>query len=176
MNVRKDSNEGRGGGGYHHPNQNNMQKLALILTVVVGLITTAIESQAGLGWTMTKCKQEYGRPIIGPKTDLAGRKKYQFEIKGYAITAFFLEGKVSRISYHKNSDITAQDLPTLLTMGAPNPIWGHAYQDPADKEGAWHWVDNSNSLFASLVDSNTVLIWTKTDIDTLRAAIKSERM
>jgi hypothetical protein len=130
----------------------------------------AITSQAAIGWNLKKCEQAFGKPIIGPRTTLTGRKRYELETKDFYIYTFFLDGKVSRVAFHKKTGyIDKSTLGTLLAYGAPNPLWGQAYQDP---DGNWHWINYSKSLFASFVDNwTTVVLWTKTDRDSIRAAL-----
>jgi hypothetical protein len=149
-----------------------MRKAILLLSATAGLTMTAISSQAAIGWNLKKCEQAFGKPITGPKTALPGRKSYEFETKDFYINTFFLDGKVSRIAFHKKSGyIDKSTIPTLLAYGAPNPMWGQAYQDP---DGNWHWISNSKDLFASFADEwTTVVLWTQSDRDAIRAALKS---
>jgi hypothetical protein len=68
-----------------------MKKLVLILVAVAGLITTADNSQAGLGWTLKQSIHCYGDPTSGPADDHYGRTFYRFQ----AVYLLF-RGQVSR--------------------------------------------------------------------------------
>ncbi len=71
-----------------------MRKAMLLLSETASLTMTAITSQAAIGWNLKKCEQAFGKPIIGSKAALPGRKQYEFETKDLYINAFFLSGKV----------------------------------------------------------------------------------
>jgi hypothetical protein len=148
-----------------------MRKTTLLLTVTASLSMVAISSQAAIGWNLKKCEQAFGRPNTGPRMALNGRKSYEFETRDFYINTFFLDGKVSRIVFHKKTGyIDKSTISALLAYGAPNPLWGQAYQDP---DGNWHWINNSKNLFASFVDNwTTVVLWTKADRDAIRAALR----
>jgi hypothetical protein len=141
------------------------------MTATASLAMTAITSQAAIGWNLKKCEQAFGKPIVAPKAALAQRKSYEFETKDYYINTFFLAGKVSRIAFHKKTGyIDKSSVTTLLAYGAPNPMWGSAYQDP---DGNWHWINKSKDLFASFADNwTTVVLWTQADRDAIRAALR----
>ena len=142
----------------------------LLLTATASLTMSVITSQAAIGWNLKKCEQAFGKPIIGPKAALIGRKSYEFATKDFYINVFFLAGKVSRIAFYKKTGyIDKSTIPTLLAYGAPNPMWGQTYQDP---DGNWHWISNSKELFASFADNwTTIVLWTQTDRDAIRAAL-----
>jgi len=146
-------------------------KVNLLLTVAASLTMTAITSQAAIGWSLKNCERAFGKPIIGPKAALNGRKSYEFATPDFYINAFFIAGKVSRIAFHKKIGyIDKATIPTLLAYGAPNPMWGHAYQDP---DGNWHWINDAKDLFASFADNwTTVVLWTQADRDAIRVALK----
>jgi len=148
-----------------------MRKVMLLLTATASLTMAAITSQAAIGWNLKKCEQAFGKPIIGSKAALPGRKQYEFETKDFYINAFFLAGKVSRIVFHKKTGyIDRSIILELLAYGAPNAMWGNAYQDP---DGNWHWIKNSKDLFASFADNwTTVVLWTQADRDAIRSALK----
>jgi hypothetical protein len=118
-----------------------MRKAILLLRATASLTMSVITSQAAIGWNLKKCEQAFGKPIIGPKAALTGRRSYEFETKDFYVNTFFLAGKVSRIAFHKKTGyIDKLTIPNLLAYGAPNPKWGRAYQDP---DGNWHWTNNS---------------------------------
>ena len=144
-----------------------MRKKILLLMALASLTMTATTSRAAVGWNLKKCEQAFGKPIVGPKAALH-RTRYEFETKDFHINIFLLGGKVSRIAFHKKTGyIDKSVIPTLLAYGAPNPMWGQAYQDP---EGNWHWISNSKDLFASFADNwTTVVLWTQADRDAIRA-------
>jgi hypothetical protein len=148
-----------------------MRKAILLMTATASLTMTAITSQAAIGWNLKKCEQAFGKPIIGPKAALSRRTRYEFKTKDFDINTFFLGDKVSRIAFHKKTGyIDKSTIATLLAYGAPNPIWGQAYQDP---DGNWHWINNSKDMFASFADNwTTVVLWTQADRDAIRAALR----
>jgi hypothetical protein len=147
-----------------------MRRAILLVTATASLTMTAITSQAAIGWNLKECEQAFGKPIIGPKAALSHRTRYEFRTKDFYINTFFLGDEVSRIAFHKKTGyIDKSTIATLLEYGAPNPIWGHIYQDP---DGNWHWTDNSKDLFASFADNwTTVVLWTQADRDAIRAAL-----
>jgi len=149
-----------------------MRKAMLLLTATASLTMSVITSQAAIGWNLKKCEQAFGKPIIGPKAALIGRKSYEFETKDFYINVFFLAGKVSRIAFYKKTGyIDKSTIPTLLAYGAPNPKWARAYQDP---DGNWHWTNDSKDLFASFADNwTTFVLWTRADRDAIRAALQT---
>ena len=148
-----------------------MRKAILLMTATASLAMTAITSQAAIGWNLKKCEQAFGQPISGPKAALTQRTRYEFKTKDFDINTFFLRGKVSRITFHeKTGYIDKSTIATLLAYGAPNPMWGQAYQDP---DGNWHWTNNSKDMFASFADNwTTVVLWTQADRDAIRAALR----
>jgi hypothetical protein len=148
-----------------------MRKAILLVTATASLTMTAITSQAAIGWNLKKCEQAFGKPITGPKAALSQRTRYEFRTKDFYINTFFLGDKVSRIAFHRKTGyIDKPTIATLLAYDAPNPIWGHVYQDP---DGNWHWTNNSKTLFASFADNwTTVVLWTQADRDAIRAALR----
>ena len=148
-----------------------MPKAILLMAATVSLAMTAITSQAAIGWNLKKCEQAFGQPISGPKAAFTQRTRYEFKTKDFDINTFFLRGKVSRITFHKKTGyIDKSTIATLLAYGAPNPMWGQAYQDP---DGNWHWTNNSKNMFASFTDNwTTVVLWTQADRDAIRAALR----
>jgi hypothetical protein len=100
-----------------------MKKLALILAVAIGLTLTAHNSQAGLGWSLHETVQRYGDPTAGPAADQFGRTFSNFQADGYAITAFFTDGKLSRITYEDAKGLDKPAINALLSFNAPNADW-----------------------------------------------------
>ena len=147
-----------------------MRKATLLMTAMASLTMTAITSQAAIGWNLKKCEQTFGKPTIGPKAALSQRTRYEFKTKDFDINTFFLGDKVSRIVFHKKTGyIDKSTIAALLAYGAPNPMWGHVYQDP---DGNWHWIDSSKDSFASFADNwTTVVLWTQADRDAIRASL-----
>jgi hypothetical protein len=74
------------------------KSIPLLLIATLSLILTASHSHAGLGWTLTQFKQEYGNPVLNQE-QIAGRTGYVFTGEDYIIAAFFVNGRVSRILY-----------------------------------------------------------------------------
>jgi hypothetical protein len=148
-----------------------MRKAILLMTATASLTMLAITSQAAIGWNLKKCEQAFGKPIVGPKAALSQRTRYEFKTKDFDINTFFLGNKVSRIAFHKKTGyIDKSTIATLLAYGAPNPMWGQAYQDA---DGNWHWMNNSKDMFASFADNwATVVLWTQADRDAIRAALE----
>jgi hypothetical protein len=148
-----------------------MRTAILLVTATASLTTTAITSQAAIGWNLKKCEQAFGKPITGPKAALSQRTRYEFRTKDFYINTFFLGDKASRIAFHRKTGyVDKSTIATLLAYDAPNLIWGHVYQDP---DGNWHWPNNSKTLFASFADNwTTVVLWTQADRDAIRAALR----
>jgi hypothetical protein len=148
-----------------------MRKAILLMMATASLTMPAITSQAAIGWNLKKCEQTFGKPIVGPKSALSQRTRYEFKTKDFDINTFFLGSKVSRIAFHKKTGyIDKSTIATLLAYGAPNPMWGQAYQDA---DGNWHWMNNSKDMFASFADNwTTVVLWTQADRDAIRAALE----
>jgi hypothetical protein len=131
-----------------------------------------ITSQAAIGWNLKKCEQTFGKPIIGPKAALTGRKNYEFKTKNFYINTFFLAGKVSRIALHKKTGYIDQStIPSLLAYALPIRSGGRPTKI---QMGNWHWIDSSKDLFASFADKwTTFVLWTQADRDAIRAALKT---
>jgi hypothetical protein len=86
-----------------------MRKAILLLTVAASLTMTAITSQAAIGWSLKNCERAFGKPIIGPKAALNGRKSYEFATPDFYINAFYSrKGIAYRLSQedwvHRQSD------------------------------------------------------------------------
>ncbi len=88
-----------------------MEPRLLILAVAVALVTTAY-SRAGLGWTVEESIAHYddGKNKFGlAKTDELGREVYVFLGAGnyeFFITAWYTDGKMSKIRYDCSLDIS----------------------------------------------------------------------
>ena len=97
----------------------------LIFVLVVGLMTTVIASQAGLGWTLEESIQRYGQPVTGPLPDEAGigRIYYLFKAKGCFIGAYYLNGKLSRIVYTQKEALKKSIFKAFLFDNAPESVW-----------------------------------------------------
>ena len=147
-----------------------MRQVILILTALASL-TLAHQVQAAIGWNLKKCEQAFGTPIVGPKAALATRTRYESEVRNYYVNAFFINGKVSRISFHKKSGyLDKTTVPELLALGGPKPGWGYPWKD---MDNTWHWVNLTRDLFASATDNwTTVVLWTKADREAIGLALK----
>jgi hypothetical protein len=103
-----------------------MQNLILALTAVLGLAITVVNAQAevGLGWTLPEAIQHLGQPTAKPEPDGIGKMHYDFEVKGLAFRAFFLEGRVGGMSISQSTSFDGQFIKTFfLSEVAPEATW-----------------------------------------------------
>jgi hypothetical protein len=135
----------------------------------LSLILTASHCDAGLGWTLAQCKQQYGEPILNQE-QIAGRIGYVFKGEDYIIAAFFINGQVSRIMYicPSGSVFSWGRARALLGANAPDAIWSDASKNEADNTYRVNGTkDGVETYYAALTDDGKMLvIWTKEDDET----------
>jgi hypothetical protein len=147
-----------------------MKKLALILAAAVGLMMTAQNSQAGLGWSLDESIQHYGDPTAGPADDDFGRTTYTFQAHGYAITAFFTDTKVSRIMYGDANGLDKLAVNALLSSNAPNAEW-NSFADENGNTTSIGKVDGEQAYSGVLLaGGKTLVIFTVEDAAATAAA------
>jgi hypothetical protein len=147
-----------------------MKKLALLLVVAFGLIATAHNSQARLGWTLNQSIQRYGDPTSGPADDHYGRTFYRFQADGYAITAFYTHAKLSRITYEDAEGLDKQAINALLSFNAPNAEWT-SFPDENGNVTCIGKVDAEQAYTGVLGDGgNMLVIFTVEDASATSAA------
>jgi hypothetical protein len=137
-----------------------------LLMAALGLILTATHSQAGLGWTLAKFEQQYGKPVIDQE-QIAGRTGYVFSANDYIIAAFLRNTQVSRILYicRGGSVLDWERARALLAANAPEATWDNASKKEADNFYRINGTkDGVESYHASLTNDGKMLaIWTKED-------------
>jgi hypothetical protein len=146
-----------------------------LLIATLGLILTASHSHAGLGWSLAKFKQQYGKPVLNQE-QIAGRIGYVFTAEDYIIAAFFLNRQVSRITYICRNDSVFNwgRARALLRANAPDAIWADASKNEADNSYRVNGTkDGMETYYASLTDDGKMLvIWTKEDDEAGRTSPK----
>src|SRR6202162_4914684 len=146
-----------------------------LLIATLGLILTASHSHAGLGWTLSQFKQQYGKPVLNQE-QIAGRIGYVFTGEDYIIAAFFLNRQVSRIIYicRSGSVFSWERARALLGANAPDAIWADASKNEADNSYRVNGTkDGVETYYASLTDDRKMLvIWTKEDDEAGRTSPK----
>lgn len=144
------------------------RKTILLLLAALSLILTASHCDAGLGWTVAQCKQQYGEPVLNQE-QIAGRIGYVFKGEDYIIAAFFLNRQVSRIIYFcpSGSVFSWVKARALLGANAPDAIWADFSKNEADNSYRTNGTkDGVETYYASLTDDGKMLgIWTKEDDD-----------
>jgi hypothetical protein len=147
-----------------------MKILISILTAALGLITTACNSQAGLGWTLDECVRHYGQPTSGPASDEFGRTYYDFESKGYTIFAFYTNAIVSRIAYKDDYGLDELVVKSFLSSNAPDADW-ESYEDTNGNMTA-HGRINGKEAYTAVLDGDkkTLVIFTIEDAAATDAA------
>jgi hypothetical protein len=135
------------------------------------LISTGIQSQADLGWTLDQFKQRYGNPVLNQE-QIAGRVGYVFTGEDYVIAAFFRNTQVSRILYicRGSSAFDWERTKALLRANAPDANWDDASKNEADNSYRVDGIkDGRESYHASLADNGKMLaIWTQEDDEAVR--------
>jgi hypothetical protein len=154
------------------------RKTIPLLMAAFGLILTASNSHAGLGWTLAQFKQQYGEPVLN-QVQIAGPIGYVFRGEDYIIAAFFLNRQVSRIMYicRSGSVFNWGRARALMSANAPDAIWGDASKNEADSSYRVNGTkDGVETYYASLTDDGTMLvIWTKEDDEAGRTSPKLDR-
>jgi hypothetical protein len=143
----------------------------LILAVIFSLLTTAIASQAGLGWTLEESVQRYGQPVAGPLPDEVGigRIYYLFKAEGCSIGGFYLKGRLSRVVYTEKEALKESIFKAFLFDNAPGLVWIPTMDSKRE------WLACTGNLqvkcWAQLDGNRTSLvIATIEDYDAVRAA------
>jgi hypothetical protein len=132
-----------------------MKHFALILAAAVGLITSACNSQAGIGWTLDESIQHYGQPLMGPNDVGMGCTSYGFKTKGYMIVALYRNEKVVCITYMEPSNsggarnlrMDALDEATVkafLAGNGPDAVWTSATTAEKTTPDGSDWVGKVN--------------------------------
>src|SRR5262249_48642884 len=108
-----------------------IHKVTLAFMATLSLIAGAINSQAGLGWTLGKAKQQYGKVVF--QELIVRRTGYVFTPEDYIIAAFFLKAQVSRILYicRSGSGFDWGRAKALLRANAPDAVWSDAVKNEA---------------------------------------------
>ena len=151
------------------------RKTIPLLIATLGLILTASHSHAGLGWTLARFKQQYGKPVLNQE-QIEGRIGYVFTAEDYIIAAFFLNRQVSRIMYICRNDSVFNwgRARALLRANAPDAIWADASKNEADHTYRVNGTkDGVETYYASLTgDGKMLVIWTKEDDEAGRTSPK----
>jgi hypothetical protein len=144
----------------------SIAKTIQLLMVALGLILTASNCHAGLGWTLEQFEQEYGKPVLDQQ-QIAGRLGYVFTGDDYIIAAFFHNTQVSRVLYicRGGSVFDWGRARSLLMANAPDATWDDPSKNEADNS---YRIDGTKggveSYYASLTgDRQMLAIWTKED-------------
>jgi hypothetical protein len=141
------------------------QRTICLVLAAFGLILTAVDSQAHLGWTLEQLEQRYGQPVA--QEQIAGRIGYVFPGEDCLIAAFFRDTQVSRILYiHRGVSVFDWErAKALLVANAPDAIWEDAAKNESDNSYRVNGTkDGAERYYASLADDGQMLaIWTKED-------------
>jgi hypothetical protein len=117
-----------------------MRNSTLTLLAAIGLAMIAVNAQAevGLGWTLPEAIKHLGQPTSEPQPDGIGKMHYDFEVKGLAFRAFFLEGRIGGISISQSTSFDGQFIKAFfLSDAGPEATW----DGPTRKDdGALSWV------------------------------------
>jgi len=142
-----------------------IHKATLAFMAALSLIAGAINSHAGLGWTLAQAKQQYGKVVF--QELIVGRTGYVFTPEDYIIAAFFLKAQVSRILYicRSGSGFDWGRARALLRADAPDAVWSDASKNEAENYYRIIGIkDGVEAYYASLADDGKMLaIWTKQD-------------
>jgi hypothetical protein len=141
------------------------QRTICLVLAAFGLILTAVDSQAHLGWTLEQLEQRYGQPVA--QEQIAGRIGYVFPGEDCLIAAFFRDTQVSRILYiHRGVSVFDWErAKALLVANAPDAIWEDAAKNESDNSYRVNGTkDGAERYYASLTgDGQMLAIWTKED-------------
>jgi hypothetical protein len=155
------------------------RKSVPLLMAAFSLILTASHAHAGLGWTLAQFKEQYGEPVLNQE-QIAGRIGYVFKGKEYAIAAFFLNRKASRILYicRSGSVFSWATARALLDANAPDAIWADPFKNEADNFYRVNATkDGVETYYATLTDDGMMLaIWTKEDDEAGRTSPKLDTL
>jgi hypothetical protein len=146
-----------------------MIKKALLILMASASLTIANSAKAGLGWSLSECRDHYGNSLQPNPTSDYGRQKYLFRTGEYNISVWLLDDMVSSITYKKVNGgvVSPSEIGTLLQVNAPKADW--SIDPERDSTGIfWGYGKVSRDPFAYQADytrDGAVNIFTRADLE-----------
>jgi hypothetical protein len=141
----------------------------MMAVAAFALVTGNVQASC-LGWTMKRCKDQWGEVTeVHPLTG-QDRQLYCFETTYWDIAVAFLHDKVSRIAFKHDdgTDLSYENILGLLNDNAADP-----WSDPVKVEKLgevhfeWYSKGAGGSFFATYQDK-VLSIFTKEDADLIK--------
>ena len=145
----------------------------MILILAAAGMLAAGSVKASLGWTMEECESHWGNGTLIEPSARPGA--YDFRFKGYEIVTWFMEGKVSRVSYTKldASPFTSEEIEGLKSINVPNKFWVGPLKREFGANVRYEWTTGQEFTFYDETPER-VVIFTKADDDFIHNLQHSE--